>query len=146
MRAEATQLVEQGKIDDASELFREIVDRYPGTRAAQRARSELLLYDGLSNAVRVYPLRETREILVRTARSLQSYRDRWGRWPATLDRIIPRWASGPPVDPWGRMLIYEPEPGGRGYSLICHGADGRPGGEGAAADWRIQTGRFVQSP
>lgn len=146
MRAEATRLVERSEMDAASELYREVVDRYPGTRAARRAHAELLLYEGLSDAVRDYPLRQTRAILVRTARALQSVRDRRGRWPATLDAIVPRWASEPPIDPWGRILIYEPERGGRGYRLTCHGADGRPGGAGAAGDWQVRNGRFVQTP
>ena len=45
-----------------------------------------------------------------------------------------------PADPWGRPYAYVvPGPAGKDFDVICYGADGQPGGEGADADlscWR----------
>lgn len=42
--------------------------------------------------------------------------------------------KAPPPDPWGNSYVYV-EPGSHGdYDLLSHGKDGRPGGEGEAAD------------
>ena len=45
-----------------------------------------------------------------------------------------------PADPWGREYAYlVPGPGGKPFDVVCYGADGEEGGEGAAADlscWR----------
>ena len=45
-----------------------------------------------------------------------------------------------PADPWGRPYAYVvPGPEGKRFDVICYGADGQPGGEGANADltcWR----------
>jgi general secretion pathway protein G len=43
---------------------------------------------------------------------------------------------GAPVDPWGNPYIYRIPDAGTGYELVSLGADGAPGGEGAAADLR----------
>jgi len=41
-------------------------------------------------------------------------------------------------DPWGRELSYRCDDDGAGpFVIICWGADGRPGGEGAAADLQV---------
>ncbi len=47
-----------------------------------------------------------------------------------------------PVDPWGNPYIYKyPGEHGDEPDVICHGADGKPGGEGIYADvvsWKSQ--------
>ncbi len=69
-----------------------------------------------------------------------------GRYPETLEGLVrgdaPGW-NGPylkkgrlPQDPWGRPFIYRRTGTGAGYELLSLGADGRPGGEGEAADIR----------
>lgn len=57
-----------------------------------------------------------------------------------LEPVPERW-DGPYVtrepapDPWGRPYEYRvPGPGGLGFGIVSHGADGRPGGGGDAAD------------
>jgi len=40
-----------------------------------------------------------------------------------------------PKDPWGRPYEYvSPGEGGLPYEVVCYGADGKPGGDGFAAD------------
>ena len=47
-----------------------------------------------------------------------------------------------PVDPWGRPYVYQfPGEHGDEPDVICHGADGQPGGEGINGDivsWKSQ--------
>jgi general secretion pathway protein G len=58
----------------------------------------------------------------------------------TLEPVPEQWA-GPyltrevAADPWGRPYEYRvPGPDGLEFGIISYGADGRPGGEGEAAD------------
>lgn len=54
-----------------------------------------------------------------------------------------------PLDPWGRPYQYN-HPGQReAYEVICLGADGREGGEGADADivsWNLKESRASDQP
>jgi general secretion pathway protein G len=142
----AQEHVEAGEIEQAVEAFAEIIDRYPDTAAAGRARDELVLYRGLDHAIRQYPHDTARELMVQTARAIQTHRARNGVWPSSLDRMRPRLKTGSPIDPWGRVLVYEPKPRGRGYVLACLGSDGKPGGIGEARDLYVEDGRFVSAP
>ncbi len=78
------------------------------------------------------------------AGALESYNLTYGRVPgnddglAILTRQTPKLPEpllmGVPVDPWGNDYQYN-SPGSAGpYEVICHGGDGRPGGDGADAD------------
>ncbi|MEW5974067.1 MAG: type II secretion system major pseudopilin GspG [Pseudomonadota bacterium] len=60
--------------------------------------------------------------------------------PPTTEPIPPKWKQGGyldrlPQDPWGRPYMYlSPGDQGRAFDLYSLGADGQPGGAGAAAD------------
>ena len=43
-------------------------------------------------------------------------------------------AKGIPLDPWGNEYVYEFNTGENTYEIISYGEDGKPGGEGDAAD------------
>ncbi len=72
---------------------------------------------------------------------LERFQRKHGRYPATLSELVawlPRgqsrstmWAA---VDGWGRDHLYVNR--GDGYELVSLGSDGRPGGDGHAADLR----------
>jgi len=130
---------------EAIALFDEIEQRYFGTAAAGRAHDERLLYSGLVVAVETYPQRAARDLMIQTARALD--RARRGRaWPNSLDRLLPELLAEPPIDPWGRPLIYLRKPRGAGYRLNCLGSDGRAGGTGDAADLLVEDGDWVRAP
>jgi general secretion pathway protein G len=99
-----------------------------------------------------------REVTARTqiemlGSALDAYRLDNGRYPSTEQGLAALWQApvtepraaswrGPylrkavPVDPWGAPYVYR-APGtqsGTGYDLLSLGADGKPGGEGEAAD------------
>jgi len=80
--------------------------------------------------------------------ALDQYRLDNGRYPTTEQGLVALRAAPPgagqwrgpylkrevPADPWGRAYLYQ-SPGQHGdYDLQSLGADGRPGGEGEAAD------------
>lgn len=79
--------------------------------------------------------------------SLDTFRLDVGSYPATLADLRkgtgPNW-DGPylprevPLDPWGNPYVYKPAEDGSGYALSSYGKDGRPGGEGDAADIAVQ--------
>lgn len=117
---------------------------YPETASARKARSQILLFRGLDQAMQTYPWETARELMVQTARALDSFRSRNRSWPTNLDALRPKLLPESPIDPWGRALLYRKTR--RGYILICHGADGRSGGEGDAADLSVENGRFVREP
>jgi general secretion pathway protein G len=142
----AMQQVATNELPRAVELFQEIVDKYPDTSAARRARDAVVLYSGLEQAVETYPVRRAHDLMVQTARAVHRLRNRGRGWPRALDRLLPDLLAEPPIDPWGRPLLYQPKPRGRGYVLSCYGSDGRPGGSGDAADIFVEDGDFVRKP
>lgn len=137
--------VDKGELEEAIAVYQEVIDRYPQSEAARRARKQIVLYRGLGEAVERFPLRDARALMVKTARAIERYKARHGRAPESLDRLLPNLVAEPPIDPWGRPLIYE-RTSRRGYRLTCYGADGRPGGAGEAADWQVRNGSFVSDP
>ena len=69
-----------------------------------------------------------------------------GAWPKSLEELRAGaadetrfWGGELPLDPWGGAFVYAPA--GAGVSLMCLGADKAAGGEGAAADFCIESGR-----
>ncbi len=139
---EAARLVERGDLEGAVARYERIQRDYPGTKAADRAREEAVLYRGLIEAGQSYPIRRARDLLVQTGRAVERFHERRGTWPATLDDLVPEFLATRPIDPWGRPLAYRGKPGG-GYVLSCYGADGAPGGDGADADIVVEDGEFV---
>ena len=142
----AVRHVDEGKLEEAIALYQQVIDRYPDSDAARRARRQIVLYRGLDEAVQRFPLREARDLMVKTARAIQRYKGRHRRSPESLDRLLPDLLAEPPIDPWGRALVYERTSEGRGYRLACYGSDGRPGGLGEAVDWYVENGEFVRNP
>lgn len=47
--------------------------------------------------------------------------------------------DGLPLDPWGNSYAYAVSDNGEGFEVFSFGADGLEGGEGIAADVRLQT-------
>lgn len=138
---DAMSAVRDGKLERAVQLLDDLVDRWPETEAAGRARQQVQTFRGLARAETMFPVRETRDMMIGTARALQRYRDARGQWPDSVERLVPRWLDELPVDAWGNRLVYSAKPRNRGYVLASLGADRRAGGEGDARDLFIEDGR-----
>jgi len=136
--------VQKGDVPRAIVLLQEIIDEYPDTPVAQKARDQIVVYRGLVNAVQSYPTRRARELMVQIARAVEAGIRASGHPPGTLGDLFPGGAGTVPADPWGRPFIYRPE--GSGYRLRCDGADGAPGGQGDTADLVVVNGEFVAAP
>jgi hypothetical protein len=133
---QAQERVQKNDTEGAIVLMQKIIDDYPDTPVADRARDQIVVYRGLANAVSNYPTRRARELMVQVARAIEAYRRTNGKPPAALDLL-----TDVPSDPWGHPFRYELR--GRGYRLRCDGGDGAPGGVGDAADLLVVDGEFV---
>ena len=140
---EAKDLVTRGEHAEAAKKLETLYRDFPESPLAEGARRDAVLYRGLDDAVRQYPLRRAREILVQVARSVERYRADARAAPSSLDDLVPRYLDAVPEDPWGRALVYTVGPGARRYRLSCLGADGAPGGEGDDVDLVVADGAFV---
>lgn len=81
-------------------------------------------------------------------RALDAYRLDTGRYPSSeqgLQALMvnltsdskwngPYLQKKPPADPWGNPYVYRTPAENRDYEVMSLGKDGRPGGEGDAAD------------
>lgn len=142
----AMALVRDGELAQAVRRFDALIDRWPETDAARRARQQVQTYRGLARAETMFPVRETRDTMILTARALQGERDARGRWPDSLERLVPARLDALPVDAWGNRLIYRARPRNRGYVLASLGSDRREGGDGDARDLFIVDGRETARP
>jgi hypothetical protein len=140
---EASELVEKGDTAAAVPKLEEILRDYPDSEVASRARREVVLYRGLSDAVAAYPVRRARDVVVQAARAVERYRAARGAVPEDLAALVPSYLPAAPVDPWGAPLAYERT--AKGYRLACLGSDGAPGGEGEAADLVVENGAFART-
>lgn len=141
----AMECVEQGDTQGAVDRLQEIIDSYPDTSMASRAREQIVVYRGLAAAVKSYPSRRVRELMVQIARAIEAFRRESGHAPATLDALVPTRLAIVPLDPWARAFSYEATAGG--YRLTCSGADGMPGGVAESEDLVVVDGEFVtESP
>src|SRR4051794_107713 len=89
--------------------------------------------------------------IAHVAAALESFYSVYGRYPTNeeglailrrkTEKLTEPLLTGDPVDPWGRAYQYN-TPGREGpYEVICFGADGKPGGEGADKDiasWNLK--------
>lgn len=77
--------------------------------------------------------------------ALEAYYSSFGRYPSSdeglavlyrrSDKMPEPLLKQSPVDPWGHPYQYnQPGRNGEPYEVVCFGADGREGGEGADAD------------
>lgn len=136
---EAMEKVDAGDHAAAVEILDRIIRQYPTTRAAEKARKDVVIYRGIAGAKSRYPIEVARDLMIKTGRALETHRMRRGRFPQRLEEIMDK----VPIDPWGNPLEYAATRGGRSYALRSYGGDGMPGGEGENGDLMIRDGRFV---
>jgi general secretion pathway protein G len=107
------------------------VFRHVGTAKEATARSQIEILGAALDAYRLdnglYPT---------TDQGLSALADQPVIEPRALNWRGPYLRKAVPIDPWGLAYTYkspgEANPGG--FDLLSYGADGKPGGEGEAAD------------
>lgn len=117
---QAIERVEKGDTQGAVDRLQKLIDTFPDSSAATKARAQIVVYQGLATAVENYPLRRARELMVQLSRSIETFRRETGHVPSTLDELVPALMPSVPKDPWDRPFGYEPT--ARGYRLTCLGA------------------------
>lgn len=141
---EAIAAVEKGDTQGAVDRLQKIIDTYPDSRVAEKAREQIIVYRGLATAVENYPMRRARELMVQIARAIESFRREKGRAPTTLDELVPAKLASVPQDPWDRPFLYETT--SRGYRLRCRGVEGAPDGSAQSAGLLVVDGEFRAVP
>jgi len=124
---QAIERVEKGDTQGAVDRLQEVIDNFPDSQAAEKARSQIVVYRGLATAVENYPQRRAREMIVQLSRAIERFRRAKGRAPTTLDELVPSELTSIPNDPWDRPFGYVAT--GRSYRLTCEGGKG----DGSAA-------------
>ena len=137
---QAIEHVEKGDTQGAVDRLQTLIDTLPDTRAAEKARAQIVVYRGLATAVENYPLRRARELMVQLARAIEKFRRSNGRVPVTLDELVPVAMASVPNDPWDRPFLYEATAGG--YRLKCLGAKEQAGGVAASEGLVVVDGEF----
>lgn len=138
---QAIACVEKGDTQGAVDRLQKIIDTFPETHVAAKAREQIVVYRGLATAVENYPTRRARELMVQISRAIESYRREHGRAPATLEDLVPAKLASVPNDPWDRPFDYETTPRG-GYRLRCRPAEGAPGVAPASGGLLVVDGEF----
>ncbi len=138
---EAVALEEKASLEAARVKLREVVRRWPDTPAAADARREIEWIDAVLEAAARGPSLEAWDAVRKVSRAAEEFRLAQGRYPRSLDEMIPRWLEGPVRDPWGHRVRYAPAPDG--YRVVCYGSDGLPGGQGDATDLVVENGNEV---
>ena len=137
---QAIEHVEKGDTQGAVDRLQTLIDTFPDTRAAEKARAQIVVYRGLATAVENYPLLRARELMVQLARAIENFRRDSGRVPVTLEELVPTAMGSVPSDPWDRPFLYETTTSG--YRLKCLGAKGQAGGDAPSEGLLVVDGEF----
>ena len=137
---QAIEHVEKGDTQGAVDRLQTLINTFPDTRAAEKARAQIVVYRGLATAVENYPLRRARELMVQIARAIEIFRRERGRVPVTLEELVPVAMASVPNDPWDRPFLYEITAGG--YRLKCLGAKGQAGDVAGSEELLVVDGEF----
>ena len=136
----AIESVQKGDTQGAVDRLQMIIDTFPDSSVAEKARAQIVVYRGLAAAVQNYPLRRAEELMVQVSRAIERFRRENGRAPVTLDELVPAEMTSVPKDPWDRPFVYVKT--ARGYSLTCQGVTENPGGEAACDGLLVVDGEF----
>ena len=161
---DALALNREGRTQEAKALMEIIVQRYPEKPEGQSARQDIFMLEAILKNSSEDVKRQLRQTIRVTCDALRRYKERYGEYPTTLQRLIPDYGLDQiPMTPWKHPLIYRPyvsmpnEPyfdrRGRvsirqntrfdSYLLVCMGTDLAPGGQDMAADILVVDGKTI---
>jgi len=142
--AEGSAHIASGDYVEGVTRMRRILDEFPESRAAGTVRGDWLYYEELLaiEAERL-PVLAAEDLRV-LGRALEGYKERVGRYPASLEDLSPREIEVVPLDPWGRAYHYRIA--SRSYAVDTLGRDGVDGGAGEDRDLRLAAGVLHNAP
>ena len=133
----------RGDYTQAVDLLERIINDYPGTREATIAAEEYDTFRDLFQYEVEARKQAVERALTKIGRSVEVYHRERGRFPASIDELVPRYLPQRVEDPWGNPVFYTRNR--NGYVIACFGKDGIPGGTDEDRDLFIQNGQFVAS-
>lgn len=134
----------ESPLPELERQLEEIVETWPETDAATRARRELQWIRDLQTAHKRGRWLAAVDAARRLANAAERYRLDRGAYPHDVSDLVPGYLDGPVRDPWGAEVLYRP--GGGGYTVVSLGADGVPGGVGPERDVVIESGELRAGP
>ena len=161
---DALALNREGKTLEAKALMEKIVQRFPERPEGQLARQDIFMLEAILKNSSELERRQLRQTIRVTCDALARYKNRYGEYPTSLQRLIPDYGLDQiPLTPWKHPLIYRPyvskpseqvfDRRGRlsfryntrfdSYHLVCFGVDLAPGGEDMAADTLVVDGKII---
>lgn len=141
---QATSRQGERPLEQVRDELRQIVEQWPETHAARKARRELEWVETLLSAEARGPSLLAWDAVREVASAAEKFRLARGRYPAQFSELVPRYLDGAVRDPWGFDVDYHRT--SKGYQVVCYGEDGIPGGTGLGTDLIIDTGQVVQGP
>ena len=132
----------EGSLEPVRDDLREITEQWPKTDAARKARRELQWIETLLTAEARGPSLLAWDAVREVSNAAERFRMVKGRYPRTLDEMVPRYLDGPVRDPWGSEIVYRRTK--KGYQVVCYGEDGIPGGSDLGTDLLIDTGDVIE--
>lgn len=140
---EANKASMEGDYQLATELLTEIMNKYPNTTAAKIAAEQ---YDTFNNFAQRSKEEKTKEIVDKVkhvARAVELYKHQKGKFPNSLDDLIPKYLPSRAYDVWDNLILYKKYK--KGYIIASFGKDGVPGGSKNNKDIFLQDGNIVPS-
>ncbi len=146
-------------------MMQRIVQQYPESEAATKARKDLYLIESMQKKELGERQQTVKQGLKRVTDALSRYKTKKGEFPGSLTDLVPDYLESVPETPWGHPFLYRAYVGvpmedvtdRRGnvtqrmntkldhYHLCCLGTDFEPGGEGMAADILVRDGEILDS-
>ena len=146
-------------------MMQRIVQQFPESEAATRARKDLYLIESLQKKELSERQQTIRIGMKRVMDALTRFKSKKGEFPSGLSDLVPEYLESVPETPWGHPFLYRAFVGvpmedvtdRRGnvtqrmntkldhYYLCCLGTDFEPGGDGMAADILVRDGEILDS-
>ncbi len=160
---DALQKNQAGQGDAARLMMERIVQQFPGTDAANKARKDIYQIESLQKKELAQRQQEVRAAMKRATDALSRFKTKTGEYPQNLRDLVPEYLEQIPLTPWGHPFLYRAYVGvpmedltdRRGnvtqrfntkldhYYFCCLGTDFEPGGVGMAADILVKDGEIV---
>jgi hypothetical protein len=143
----------------------EIVRRFPERQEGMLARQDIFMLEAWLKRASEEESRDVRYAIRITCDALKRYKDRFGEYPTSLQKLVPDYGLDRlPTTPWGHPFFYRPyvsvpreqvsDRRGRSsvrintafdsYHLACLGKDLAPGGEDMNADILVVNGPIIR--
>ncbi|MCL1894435.1 MAG: type II secretion system protein GspG [Holophagaceae bacterium] len=104
---EAVSLGREGKTLESKALMEEIARLFPEKLEGMSAREDVFTLEAMLKRKADEEKKQVRQIIRSTCDALKRYRDRYGEYPTTLQKLVPEYGLDQiPLTPWKHPLFY----------------------------------------